>query len=197
MQHLAWNDAGDQTPDPASRKFMGLILPPAIVSGLPLMQYSIPAKISGYNCPAHPDTTGRTPALTAQPCSCCRNQLLEPLRGPYGSLCATHPAPPVIPSATRSSLRCPVIESTESFDLHAGLQKNITTRHQTPAVKYNVCQRRSEIPAPFPLRLYMAKAQQELAENRWRLCLSWYNSYELSGKKTLLRPLLSLPEIKL
>lgn len=65
---------------------------------------------------------GLWPPLT--PCTAlllCRNQLLELLQGPLWSLRATNPAPLLIPSVAVSSLRCPVIESTGNFDLHAVL----------------------------------------------------------------------------
>lgn len=51
----------------------------------------------------------------------CTNQLLELLQGPHWSLCATCPAPLLILSGAVSPLRCPVIESTGNFDLHAVL----------------------------------------------------------------------------
>lgn len=46
-------------------------------------------------------------------------------------------------------------------------------RHETPSVKNDICQRKiSDIPAPFPLRLYVVKVQQGLEEHGQRLSLS-------------------------
>lgn len=91
--------AGNQRPNPAPRKFMGLLLPPAIVSGttLPLLQHPI-LHLCCKEQPQLPSSlrydeqASGHPSVPAQPCSCAET---APGTVPRSSL-VTYPAPLLI-----------------------------------------------------------------------------------------------------